>query len=134
MNTSTPKRCPWCGDDPLYVRYHDEEWGVPVHDDRRLFEFLVLEGFQAGLTLGFGGGVGLPQRGLLTDGGGKLVGGATLREVGTTNITRIADYERAIGPNTAALRPYSLSLAQATASSTPFTRTMAFTGPKVSSL
>jgi DNA-3-methyladenine glycosylase I len=43
-------RCDWCGDDPLYVRYHDEEWGVPVHDDRVLFEFLVLEGAQAGLS------------------------------------------------------------------------------------
>ena len=43
-------RCSWCGDDPLYVRYHDEEWGVPVHDDRTLFEFLVLEGAQAGLS------------------------------------------------------------------------------------
>ncbi len=43
-------RCPWCGDDPLYVRYHDEEWGVPVHDDGKLFEFLVLEGAQAGLS------------------------------------------------------------------------------------
>jgi DNA-3-methyladenine glycosylase I len=43
-------RCPWCGDDPLYVKYHDEEWGVPVHDDKKLFEFLVLEGFQAGLS------------------------------------------------------------------------------------
>ena len=43
-------RCPWCGDDPLYVAYHDEEWGVPLHDDRRLFEFLVLEGAQAGLS------------------------------------------------------------------------------------
>ena len=43
-------RCGWCGDDPLYVRYHDDEWGVPVHDDRRLFEFLVLEGAQAGLS------------------------------------------------------------------------------------
>jgi DNA-3-methyladenine glycosylase I len=43
-------RCAWCGDDPLYVAYHDEEWGVPVHDDRRLFEFLVLEGAQAGLS------------------------------------------------------------------------------------
>jgi DNA-3-methyladenine glycosylase I len=50
MNTSTPKRCPWCGDDPLYVRYHDEEWGVPVHDERRLFEMLILEGAQAGLS------------------------------------------------------------------------------------
>lgn len=43
-------RCPWCGTDPLYVRYHDEEWGVPLHDDRRLFELLVLEGAQAGLS------------------------------------------------------------------------------------
>jgi DNA-3-methyladenine glycosylase I len=43
-------RCPWAGDDPLYVAYHDEEWGVPLHDDRRLFELLVLEGFQAGLA------------------------------------------------------------------------------------
>lgn len=46
----TLKRCEWCGDDPLYVRYHDEEWGVPVHDDKKLFEFLVLEGAQAGLS------------------------------------------------------------------------------------
>lgn len=44
------KRCGWCGADPLYVAYHDDEWGVPVHDDRRLFEFLVLEGAQAGLS------------------------------------------------------------------------------------
>jgi len=36
-------RCPWCGDDPLYVAYHDREWGVPVRDDRTLFEFLILE-------------------------------------------------------------------------------------------
>ncbi|MGF1448437.1 MAG: DNA-3-methyladenine glycosylase I [Opitutales bacterium] len=43
-------RCPWCGDDPLYVAYHDEEWGVPVHDDHRLFEMLTLEGAQAGLS------------------------------------------------------------------------------------
>jgi DNA-3-methyladenine glycosylase I len=43
-------RCPWCGTDPLYVRYHDEEWGVPVHDDQMLFEFLTLETFQAGLS------------------------------------------------------------------------------------
>ncbi|MFP5505952.1 MAG: DNA-3-methyladenine glycosylase I [Gammaproteobacteria bacterium] len=43
-------RCAWCGTDPLYVRYHDEEWGVPVHDDRRHFEFLTLEGAQAGLS------------------------------------------------------------------------------------
>jgi DNA-3-methyladenine glycosylase I len=44
------RRCEWCGSDPLYVAYHDDEWGVPVHDDRRLFEFLVLEGAQAGLS------------------------------------------------------------------------------------
>ncbi|MGL4651240.1 MAG: DNA-3-methyladenine glycosylase I [Caldilineaceae bacterium] len=43
-------RCFWCGDDPLYVAYHDEEWGVPVYDDRALFERLLLEGFQAGLS------------------------------------------------------------------------------------
>ena len=43
-------RCHWCGDDPLYQAYHDEEWGVPEHDDRRLFEFLILEGAQAGLS------------------------------------------------------------------------------------
>lgn len=44
------KRCPWCGDDPLYMRYHDEEWGVPLHDDRALFALLMLEGAQAGLS------------------------------------------------------------------------------------
>lgn len=44
------KRCSWAGDDPLMIAYHDEEWGVPVHDDRLLFEFLVLEGAQAGLS------------------------------------------------------------------------------------
>lgn len=43
-------RCEWCGSDPLYVSYHDNEWGRPVHDDRRLFEFLILEGAQAGLS------------------------------------------------------------------------------------
>lgn len=43
-------RCPWAGSDPLYVRYHDEEWGVPVHDDVHLFEMLTLEGAQAGLS------------------------------------------------------------------------------------
>jgi DNA-3-methyladenine glycosylase I len=43
-------RCPWCGDHPLYVRYHDEEWGLPLHEDRGLFELLVLEGAQAGLS------------------------------------------------------------------------------------
>lgn len=44
------KRCSWCGDDPLYVAYHDTEWGVPCHDERTLFEFLILEGAQAGLS------------------------------------------------------------------------------------
>jgi DNA-3-methyladenine glycosylase I len=43
-------RCEWAGSDPLYIQYHDQEWGVPVHDDRTLFEFLVLEGAQAGLS------------------------------------------------------------------------------------
>jgi DNA-3-methyladenine glycosylase I len=43
-------RCAWCGSDPLYVAYHDEEWGVPVHDDRALYEKLILDGFQAGLS------------------------------------------------------------------------------------
>ena len=46
----TLHRCVWCGTDPLYVAYHDTEWGVPVHDDRLLFEFLILEGAQAGLS------------------------------------------------------------------------------------
>jgi DNA-3-methyladenine glycosylase I len=50
MATRTKTRCAWSGTDPLYVSYHDEEWGVPVKDDRRLFEFLVLEGAQAGLS------------------------------------------------------------------------------------
>lgn len=44
------RRCEWAGSDPLYVRYHDEEWGVPVHDDRHFFEMLILEGAQAGLS------------------------------------------------------------------------------------
>jgi DNA-3-methyladenine glycosylase I len=43
-------RCTWPGEDPLYVAYHDEEWGVPEHDDRALFEKLILDGFQAGLS------------------------------------------------------------------------------------
>jgi len=43
-------RCAWCGSDPLYIRYHDKEWGVPVHDDRKLFAMLILEGMQAGLS------------------------------------------------------------------------------------
>src|SRR6201990_376541 len=43
-------RCPWPGEDPLYVAYHDDEWGVPEYDDRALYEKLVLDGFQAGLS------------------------------------------------------------------------------------
>ena len=43
-------RCPWCGSDPLYMEYHDQEWGRPLHDDQKLFEFLILESFQAGLS------------------------------------------------------------------------------------
>ncbi len=43
-------RCEWCGKDPLYIKYHDEEWGRPEHDDRKLFEMLLLEGAQAGLS------------------------------------------------------------------------------------
>ncbi|MEQ1664927.1 MAG: DNA-3-methyladenine glycosylase I [Bdellovibrionales bacterium] len=43
-------RCGWCLGDPAYIKYHDEEWGVPVHDDKKLFEFLILEGAQAGLS------------------------------------------------------------------------------------
>jgi DNA-3-methyladenine glycosylase I len=51
MEISTPQiRCAWAGSDPLYQAYHDLEWGVPVHDDRLLFEFLTLEGAQAGLS------------------------------------------------------------------------------------
>ena len=44
------QRCTWCGNDPLYMEYHDTEWGVPVYDDEKLFEFLILETFQAGLS------------------------------------------------------------------------------------
>jgi DNA-3-methyladenine glycosylase I len=47
---AVPNRCAWCGTDPLYVAYHDREWGVPVHDDSLLFEMLTLEGAQAGLS------------------------------------------------------------------------------------
>jgi DNA-3-methyladenine glycosylase I len=50
MSRAEVKRCPWAGSDPLYVAYHDEEWGVPKSDARALFEKLVLEGFQAGLA------------------------------------------------------------------------------------
>ncbi len=48
--TEKRQRCPWAGTDPICVAYHDSEWGVPLYDDRRLFEFLVLEGAQAGLS------------------------------------------------------------------------------------
>jgi DNA-3-methyladenine glycosylase I len=48
--TGKVERCWWCGTDPLYVRYHDEEWGKPVKEDNRLFEKICLEGFQAGLS------------------------------------------------------------------------------------
>lgn len=47
---SKKSRCWWCGNDPVYVEYHDREWGVPLRDDKRLFEMLILEGFQAGLS------------------------------------------------------------------------------------
>jgi len=47
---SAKKRCGWCGTDPLYIEYHDTEWGVPLHDDRKLFEMLILEGALAGLS------------------------------------------------------------------------------------
>ncbi|MCB8994808.1 MAG: DNA-3-methyladenine glycosylase I [Bacteroidales bacterium] len=50
METQEKVRCAWCGKDPTYVSYHDKEWGVPVHDDRKHFEFLVLESAQAGLS------------------------------------------------------------------------------------
>ena len=50
MDKTTLTRCAWAGSDSLYLAYHDQEWGVPVHDDRHLFEFLTLEGAQAGLS------------------------------------------------------------------------------------
>lgn len=50
MTQDLPQRCPWCGTDPLYVEYHDTEWGVPEYDGRALFEKLILDGFQAGLS------------------------------------------------------------------------------------
>ncbi|MFT5100431.1 MAG: DNA-3-methyladenine glycosylase I, partial [Planctomycetaceae bacterium] len=50
MAKHTQQRCDWCRGDELYEAYHDEEWGVPLHDDRKLFEFLILEGAQAGLS------------------------------------------------------------------------------------
>lgn len=49
-STINIQRCPWTSDDKLMIEYHDNEWGVPVHNDRKLFEFLLLEGFQAGLS------------------------------------------------------------------------------------
>ena len=50
MKAKQKHRCDWAESDPLYLSYHDEEWGVPVWDDRVLFEFLILEGAQAGLS------------------------------------------------------------------------------------
>ena len=50
MENANLKRCSWCGTDPLYMQYHDEEWGKTIHDDETLFEFLVLESAQAGLS------------------------------------------------------------------------------------
>jgi DNA-3-methyladenine glycosylase I len=50
MSSPTKTRCQWCLSDPIYVKYHDQEWGVPVHDDNLLFEYLILEGAQAGLS------------------------------------------------------------------------------------
>jgi DNA-3-methyladenine glycosylase I len=50
MSKLDPVRCPWCGSDPLYVAYHDDEWGVPERDPRALWELLILEGFQSGLS------------------------------------------------------------------------------------
>ncbi|MCK9283987.1 MAG: DNA-3-methyladenine glycosylase I [Rhodocyclaceae bacterium] len=50
MPANSQSRCPWCGEDPLYRAYHDSEWGMPNHDERTLFEFLILEGAQAGLS------------------------------------------------------------------------------------
>jgi DNA-3-methyladenine glycosylase I len=50
LSATAVRRCPWCGDDPLYVRYHDQEWGVPSRNDRHLFEMLLLDGAQAGLS------------------------------------------------------------------------------------
>jgi DNA-3-methyladenine glycosylase I len=49
-NINSKNRCWWCESDPVYIKYHDTEWGVPVHNDKKLFEMLILEGFQAGLS------------------------------------------------------------------------------------
>jgi len=50
MKPKTKQRCGWSGSDPLYIDYHDREWGVPLHEDKKLFEFVILEGAQAGLS------------------------------------------------------------------------------------
>jgi DNA-3-methyladenine glycosylase I len=50
MITKEKKSCPWPSSNPLMIKYHDEEWGVPLHDDRKLFEFIILDAFQAGLS------------------------------------------------------------------------------------
>jgi DNA-3-methyladenine glycosylase I len=50
MAAKNSERCPWSGTDPVYIHYHDTEWGVPAYDERPLFEFLILEGAQAGLS------------------------------------------------------------------------------------
>jgi DNA-3-methyladenine glycosylase I len=50
MHFKDKKRCPWPGEIPIMIKYHDKEWGVPLHNERKLFEFLILEGFQAGLS------------------------------------------------------------------------------------
>ena len=50
MNVKSKRRCAWAGSDPLYIEYHDHEWGIPVHNDRKFFEMLTLEGAQAGLS------------------------------------------------------------------------------------
>jgi len=50
MDITNKKRCAWCGKDPVYIEYHDKEWGVPLYDDKKIFEFLLLEMFQAGLS------------------------------------------------------------------------------------
>lgn len=50
MDVISKSRCKWCGKDPIYVEYHDKEWGIPVYDDKKLFEILLLETFQSGLS------------------------------------------------------------------------------------
>ena len=50
MDITNKKRCSWCGDNPLYIKYHDEEWGVPLYNDSKIFELLLLETFQSGLS------------------------------------------------------------------------------------